>query len=40
MMQVADNMALQHNGFRVVLPDFFRGDHWDLNNVPVEFVKF
>lgn len=35
LRQVADVMALQSNGFRVVLPDFFRGEGWD-RNWPVE----
>ncbi len=30
MKQIADLMALQAGGFRVALPDFFRGDSWDL----------
>jgi len=34
MMQVADRMALQGGGFRVVVPDFYRGDHWDDNLDP------
>lgn len=31
MMQVTDIMATQYNGFRAVLPDFFRGEYWDLS---------
>lgn len=31
MKQVTDHMALQAGGFRAVLPDFFRGDHWDVD---------
>jgi len=27
--QVADEMALQSGGFRVALPDFYRGESWD-----------
>lgn len=34
MKQVTDHMAVQAGGFRVALPDFYRGDHWDVN-VPV-----
>jgi len=35
LRQVADLMALQQGGFRVVLPDFFRGESWD-RNIPVD----
>lgn len=35
MKQITDHMALQAGGFRAVLPDFFRGDYWDLN-APIE----
>jgi len=44
--QVADAMALQFGGFRVVLPDFFRGEGWDRNwpvdpnNSPPELLQF
>jgi len=34
MKQITDHMALQLGGFRAVLPDFFRGENWDLN-VPI-----
>lgn len=37
MMQVTDVMALQ--GFRTVLPNFFRGEGWD-RSIPVEWVQF
>lgn len=40
MKQVTDRMAVQHGGFRVVLPDFFRGDHMNLEDHPIEFVQF
>lgn len=35
MKQVTDHLALQAGGFRAVLPDFFRGESWDLST-PVE----
>lgn len=35
MKQITDFMAIQAGGFRAVLPDFFRGDNWDLNT-PIE----
>lgn len=35
MQQVTDLMALQAGGFKVVLPDFFRGEHWPPNT-PIE----
>lgn len=31
MKQITDLMALQAGGFRTVLPDFFRGNNWDVN---------
>ncbi|KAJ6637566.1 putative AIM2 family protein C30D10.14 [Pseudolycoriella hygida] len=31
LKQVADQMAVQSSGFKVVLPDFFRGDAWDVD---------
>lgn len=39
MHQVTDQMAVQNGGFRVVLPDFFRGDHWDVDDTVIEFVR-
>ncbi|KAJ6642236.1 putative AIM2 family protein C30D10.14 [Pseudolycoriella hygida] len=38
MKQITDHMALQAGGFRAVLPDFFRGDNWDLNT-PIDPVQ-
>lgn len=31
LKQVADEMAIQSGGFSAVLPDFFRGDVWDVD---------
>lgn len=31
LKQVSDQMAIQSGGFKVVLPDFFRGDGWDTD---------
>lgn len=39
MKQITDQMSLQYGGFRAVLPDFFRGDHWDIDGIPAEFVQ-
>jgi len=38
MKQITDHMALQNNGFRTIMPDFFRGESWDLN-VPINPVE-
>lgn len=38
MKQVTDQVALQYGGFRVVLPDFFRGDHWDVDDFVIEYA--
>ncbi|XP_037047402.1 uncharacterized AIM2 family protein C30D10.14-like [Bradysia coprophila] len=38
MKQITDHMAVQAGGFRVALPDFFRGDHWDIN-VPITPIE-
>jgi len=42
MKQVTDLMALQNDGFRAVMPDFFRGENWDLNTPinPIELAAF
>lgn len=40
MKQVTDQMAVQYGGFRVVLPDFFRGDHWDVDDNVIESVCY
>lgn len=37
MKQISDLMALEAGGFRVILPDFFRGQHAELN-APIEYV--
>lgn len=31
MKQVVDQIAVQSGGFLVTLPDFFRGDGWDID---------
>lgn len=31
LKQVADQLAIQSDGFRAVFPDFFRGDVWDVD---------
>lgn len=31
LKQVTDQMAIQSGGFKAVLPDFFRGDTWDVD---------
>jgi len=32
--QITDQMAIQSDGFIVVLPDFYRGDAWDVDRDP------
>jgi len=34
LKQVTDQMAIQSDGFKAVLPDFFRGDTWDVDRDP------
>lgn len=31
LKQVADQLAVQSGGFLIVVPDFFRGDYWDVD---------
>lgn len=31
LKQVTDQMAIQSGGFRAILPDFYRGDAWDVD---------
>jgi len=42
MKQVTDHVALQNDGFRTVMPDFFRGESWDLNTPidPIDLAAF